>query len=166
MAARLATVLLVVLASALTAQNTPTNQVVIAVVDQTGAVIPGAHIGIVQLPEVIASEGERLRYASTTPEQATADTGPDGRATVDLGKGSYVVTISARGFQRYSEKIKVAGEASQNLRATLVVGYAYSGPVVDTRPVIPTEPTSLTASIPLESLQTTTLKASRIRRRW
>jgi hypothetical protein len=49
-AARFAAILLGVLAAALSAQNTPTGQVIITVVDQSGAVIPGASIGMIQLP--------------------------------------------------------------------------------------------------------------------
>jgi hypothetical protein len=37
-------------AAALGPQNTSTGQVVISVVDQSGAAIPGASIGIIQLP--------------------------------------------------------------------------------------------------------------------
>src|ERR1700726_253789 len=49
-AVRFAAVLLGVLATALCAQNTSTGQVVITVVDQSGAVIPGASIRMIQLP--------------------------------------------------------------------------------------------------------------------
>ena len=97
-AVRLAAVLPLVLAAALTAQNTSRSQVVVTVIDQYGAVIAVAHVGIIQLPTVIPNGGDWL-HAS-------------GEATVGLPKGSYAITIFAPGFKRYVERIEIRDESS------------------------------------------------------
>ena len=166
-AVRLAAVLPLVLAAALTAQNTSRSQVVVTVIDQYGAVIAVAHVGIIQLPTVIPNGGDWLHYALTAPEQASTEIDASGEATVGLPKGSYAITIFAPGFKRYVERIEIRDESSQSLRATLAIDPVPfgPGPVAGDLLVIPLEPTSLNVLIPLEPLQTVTFPR-RARRRW
>jgi len=170
-AARLAAVLLVVLATILSAQNASTGQVVIAVVDQSGAAIPGARIGIIQLPIVtppfvVPSDADWLQHALHAPEQVSTRANSIGEATVRLNKGSYALSITAQGFARYLERIDVRDESSQPLRATLVVSPNVRGDCMSCAgPDIPLEHPILNFLIPLESLQTITLSATRVRRR-
>jgi hypothetical protein len=166
-AARLAAVLSLVLAVALAAQDTLTSQVAITVIDQSGAVIPGAHIGIVQLPAVITNYGDLLQYAFTAPEQAPTRTNANGEVAVGLTKGSYVITIFANGFRRYVDRIEIRDEAGESLRFTLVIDQQYlrGDCMANCGPQIPLEPTSLNVFIPLEPLQTIALRARRVRRR-
>jgi hypothetical protein len=63
----LAVVLFVVLAASLTAHDATTGQVVITVIDPSGAVISGARIGIIQLPSDLPDDGDWLHYALTAP---------------------------------------------------------------------------------------------------
>jgi hypothetical protein len=165
-AARLAAALLVALATALTAQNTSTNQVVITVIDTSGALIPGAHVGIVRLPDVIPNDGDWLHYASTAPEQATTQTDGHGETTVGLAPGIYAISIAAPGFKRYFKRIEIRDESNQSLRATLAIDSRPIGPVVTMEPAVTLElePTSLNVFIPLEPLLTVT-SVHRARRR-
>jgi hypothetical protein len=111
-----AAVLLVVLASTLTAQTASKGQIVVSVFDQSGAVTPSAHIGIIRLPSVLPNDSDWLHYALHASEQASAHTDAYGRATVGLAKGIYAITIAANGFQRHLEKIEIRDEPSQALR--------------------------------------------------
>lgn len=162
-AARLAAVVLVFVASALTAQDTSRGSVVITVVDQSGAIISGAHVGIIQLPSV--KQDDWLNYALHAAEETSAHTDADGKATVVLAKGSYAIAITQRGFKHYFERIEIRDESSQFLRATLVVGHLMCGVCVRPSPEIPLERTSLNILIPFEPLQTITLKLGRMPRR-
>lgn len=163
-AARLAASLLVFLTTALTAQNTSTSQVVITVIDQSGAVIPGAHIGIVALPEVVPGDGDWRHYAWSAPEQTSTETNASGEAAVGLARGSYAAVITVPGFKRGYEKIE-GGDASQFLRATLVVAPTEDPiSIKDERPEVPLEPTFLNIFIPLVPLQTVA-PTRRLRRR-
>jgi hypothetical protein len=164
-----AALLLIVLASTLTAQNASTGQVVITVIDQGGAAIPEAHIGIIGLPSAVPNDGDWLHYSLHASEQASAHTDASGKATVGLAKGSYVISIAAPGFQRYLEKIEIQDGLSQALRATLVVGRGGCVPADCLSPLlpeIPLEHAPLNIFIPPESLQTMTPTAVRVRRRW
>lgn len=91
-AARLAAALLVVLATAVPAQNKASSPLVVTVVDHTGAVIPGAHVGGVQLPAE-PHHFDWFQYASTAPEQTSTQTDIVGEATVVLMNGSYALRI-------------------------------------------------------------------------
>jgi len=162
-AVRLAAVLPLTLAVALTAQNTSTSQVAITIADPTGAVIPGAHVGIIQLPSVIPIDGDWRNYEFTAPEQASIQTDGSGAVAVGLAKGSYAITIVANGFKRYFERIEVGNEPTQSYRATLVID-SFRG-VIATMEVIPLEPSSLDVFIPIEPLQPVTF-SRRFRRRW
>ena len=166
-AARLAAVLLVVFATDLAAQGISTGEVVITVIDSSGAFIPGARIGITQLPSVIPNDSDWLHYALTAPEQASTRAGAYGEATVGLAKGSYAVSIAASAFKRYFEKIEVRGESHLFLRATLALDQQHSvrgDCMACGGPEILLESTSLNIFIPLEPLQALTLKAVRSRR--
>jgi hypothetical protein len=163
----LAAVLLVVLASTLTAQNASTGQVVVSVIDQSGAVIPGAHIGIIRLPSVVPNDGDWLHYALHASEQASAHTDAYGGATVGLAKGIYAITIAANGFQRHLDRIEIRNEPSQALRATLLLADCTNCVEVTPGITIPLEyASSLNIFIPLEPLQTITVTNARVRRRW
>jgi hypothetical protein len=164
-AVRLTAALLVVIATAVTGQNTSTTQVVITVVDPTGAVIPGAHIGIIPLPASVRSDGDWLDYARTGAKEASTKTDRSGEATISLAKGSYAITITSPGFERHAERIDLADESGRSLRETLLIDSRPTGPVVTPQFVIPLEPTSLDALIPLDPLQTITF-THRVRRRW
>jgi hypothetical protein len=167
-----ATVLLILHCSSLTAQNASTGQVVITVIDQSGAVIPGAHIWIIRQPSVVPNEGDSLHHALHASEQASAsasaNTDAHGEATVGLAKGVYAITITATGFQRHLEQMEIRDEPNQALRTTLLIAGTCS-PCVTVAPEIeiPLEHTSsLNIFIPLEPLQTITVTNARVRRRW
>lgn len=166
-AACIAAVLPVVLAATLTAQNASMGRVVVTVVDPTAAVIPGAHIGIIRLPSGAPNDGDWLHYAYHASEQASADTDGSGEATVGLAKGSYAVAVSAKGFNRYLERIEIRDETSQMVRATLRVGDSCPPLpcLVEVREnAVPLERDSLlTIFIPLEPLQTMTPPPVRVR---
>ena len=162
-----AALLLIVLASTLPAQNAPTGQVVITVIDQSGAVIPGAHIGIIGLPNTAPNDGDWLNYALHAAEQASAHTDASGEARVGLAKGSYAIAIAAQGFQRQFEQIEVRDEPSQAIRATLAIGLGCTACVtVQPDHEIAVEHRSLNTFIPLEPLQTIAVTNARVRRRW
>jgi hypothetical protein len=162
-----AAVLLIVLASILTAQNASTGQVVITVVDPPGAPIPEAHIGIIWLPSAALNDGDWLNYALHATEQASARSNASGEATIHLAKGNYAIAIAANGFKRYFQRVEIRDEPSQALRATLPIT-TYSGPVeVMPMPIeIPVEQVYLNIFIPLEPLQTITVTGAQARRRW
>lgn len=168
-AGRIAAVLLIVLAATVTAQNASTGRLVITVGDPSGAVVPGAHIGIIWLPRATPNDGDWLHYAYRASEQASAHTDASGEATVGLAKGSYVITISATGFKRYFERIEIRDETNQILRATLHIGDSCPPLpcLVEARDItIPLErDPPLNVFIPLEPLQTMTPPAARVRRR-
>lgn len=163
-AARFVAVLSFVLATSLTAQNASTGQVVITVIDQAGAVLQGARIGIIQLPSATADDAGWLKYALHGAEQVTTLSNAHGEATVGLAQGSYAVSITSHGFNRHIERIEIRGDSnSQSLRATLVIDQTIN-PRVDCMScfvLIPVESTSSDILIPLEPLQTITPTATR-----
>lgn len=162
MAARFAAVFFTVLATTLVAQNALTGHVVIAVIDQAGAVLPGASIGIIQVPDSTAGW---LEYALRGAEQIMTRTNALGEASVGLSKGSYAVSITSYGFKRHIERIEIRGD--QSLRAMLVIDQTINprSDCMGCFVLIPMETTSLDVSIPLEPLQTIALPATRVRRR-
>jgi hypothetical protein len=157
----IAAVALIGFASTVTAQN-----IAITVLDPSGAVIPGAHIGIISLLGAARNDSDWLHYALFASEQATAHTDAAGKATADLAKGSYVISIAAPGFQRYIERIEVQDGLSQSLRPTLLPGNSGCTVCVTTGTMIPLEQSYLNIFIPLEPLQTLTVAPARARRRW
>jgi hypothetical protein len=164
MAARFAAVFFTVLATTLVAQNALTGHVVIAVIDQAGAVLPGASIEIIQVPDSTAGW---LEYALRGAEQITTRTNALGEASVGLSKGSYAVSITSYGFKRHIERIEIRGDSTQSLRAMLVIDQTINprSDCMGCFVLIPMETTSLDVSIPLEPLQTIALPATRVRRR-
>jgi hypothetical protein len=166
--ARFAAVLLGFIATALGAQNTSTGQVVITVVDQSGTVVPSASIGIIQLPVAnpqIPNSFDWVDYALHAPEQLSSRANTSGEGTFSLVKGSYAVSIGAKGFARFFERVEVRDESNQSLRATLVLVNGGCGVCVKEAVPIPLEHAVLNILIPLESLQAITLNATRVRRR-
>jgi hypothetical protein len=123
-AARFAAVLLGVITTALSAQNTSTGQLVITVVDQTGGVIPGASIGIIQMPvanPLIPNNFDWAHYALHASEEISTRANTSGEGTFWLAKGSYAVSIASEGFARFVERVEIRDESNQSLRATLVL---------------------------------------------
>jgi hypothetical protein len=164
-AARNAAVLLILLATALSAQDTSTGQIVITVIDQSGARVPGAHIGIIQLPSVVPNN-DWLPQALHTSELVSTRVNGSGEATIGLAKGSYAIEVDARGFKRYFERIEVGNESNKSIQARLIIDPDTArGDCMSCTIVIPLEPMSLNPVIPLESLQTITLKPARIGRK-
>ena len=156
-----AAVHLIGLGSTVTAQN-----LVITVIDLSGAFVPGANIRIVWLPGAAQKDSDWLHYAFHASEQATAHTDATGEATVGLAKGNYAIAIVAQGFRPYFERIEIRDQPSQSLRATLVVGSCTQCVEVSSGIEIPVEHVSLNIFIPLEPLQTITVTNARVRRRW
>jgi len=157
---------LFVLISILPAQNAKTGQVVITVVDRSGTIIPGAHVGIIGLPSTTSNDGDWQRYALHASEQVSAETDASGKTILRLAKGSYVANIAAVGFNRYLDKIVIRDEQSQTFRAELFVAGTCS-PCLTVAPEIeiPLERVYLpNLVIPLEPLQMVTLPV-RFRRR-
>jgi len=157
-----AAIALIGFASTVTAQN-----IVITVVDQSGAVIPGARIGFVLLPGAALNQSDWPNYALHASEKATAFTDASGKATVDLAKGSYAVSIAAPGFNRYTGRIEVQDGLDQSLRRTLHIAVGICTVCLTPEIPIPLEhappPNNF---IPLEPLQTITVTPIRVRRRW
>ena len=88
----------------------------VKVVDQTGAIIPGAQIEIRTEPNEVV-----LR----------AFTDNLGAAVLNLRAGSYTVTISARGFAVYQRRnVEVQDGSDQHLRVGMFIGHEIPGPVV------------------------------------
>lgn len=101
------------------AQQAPTRQVTIQVVDQTGAPVPHAQIRLVPAPN---------------PARTKSETDENGNLSLDLKVGSYALSVSERGFKNWSESIyvpKPEGEVSarQVIPVVLQVGQD-SGPIV------------------------------------
>jgi hypothetical protein len=164
----LAVVLFVVLAASLTAHDATTGQVVITVIDPSGAVISGARIGIIQLPSDLPDDGDWLHYALTAPNPVLIPANYE-EATFTLAKGRYAVSITAYGFKLYSQKIEIQDALSQSLRATLALaphnGREDCMTCGGKGPEIPLEPTSANIFIPLEPLQTMAPTTTRVLRR-
>jgi hypothetical protein len=166
-AARFAAVLFIVLATALIAQSASTGQVVITVIDRSGAVIPGARIGIIRMPNSTADDAGWPQYALQGAEQVTTLANTYGEATVGLARGSYALSIISNGFKRQIERLEIRGDSQQSLKITLDIDQTIN-PRADCMScivLIPVEPISLDILIPLERLQTITLRPARARRK-
>jgi len=168
-AGRLAAALVFACATALAAQTTSTSQIVVTVVDTTGAVVPGAHIGVVPLPASFPNGVGWLQFASTGSEQTSTESDRLGEATVSLAKGSYAVRIRARGFRQEFERVDIGDEPGQVLRVAVTAAPEFFGsgsPNVSPEPaIVQPESISLNTLIPLEPLQTITF-CRRVRRHW
>lgn len=165
-AARFAAVLLFVLSTTLCAQDKPTSQLVVTILDTSGAVVPGARIGIIRLPSTTLGESDWLQSALHLPEQVSTNADSVGEATVSLTNGRYAVIIAASGFKRYLEKLEVGHESNRSIRIVLKIDPEnVRGDCMACAHVIPIEPMVLNALIPLEPLQSITLKPVRKRYR-
>jgi hypothetical protein len=75
------------------------------VIDPSGAVVAGAHVSAVN---------------DQTDQSITVDAGPDGTFSLDLAPASYLITVSAPGFARYTRSaFSVAAGAATLLEITL-----------------------------------------------
>ena len=88
-----AAVHLIGLGSTVTAQN-----LVITVIDLSGAFVPGANIRIVWLPGAAQKDSDWLHYAFHASEQAMAHSDATGEATVGLAKGNYAIAHRGPGI--------------------------------------------------------------------
>lgn len=166
-AARFAAVLLVVLAATLAAQDSSTGQVVITVVDTSGAVVPNARIGMIQLPSVTSNDADWLNYALHAAEQGSVHANAYGEATVAVAIGSYALSITAPGFRRHLERTVIQDGSKLPLRVALVVDQVPNirGDCMSCTSYIPLEHAILNTLIPLEPLHTIALTTTRVRRR-
>jgi hypothetical protein len=107
----------------------------VVVTDQTGAIIPGAHIAATN-----QATGSRV--------EATADA--TGQAIVDLDQGIYKLRVTAPGFQGYLEN-EVEAKAEMHRVVALRAGIGICEPCMDVRdvPEIPLERQPIAADIPL-----------------
>lgn len=165
-AARFAAVLLFVLSTILCAQDRPTSRLVVTILDTSGAVVPGARIGIISLPSITQEESDLLQSALHSPEQVSTNANGAGEAAVDLTNGRYAVIVTASGFERYLEKLAVRDEPNRSVRIVLKINPEnVRGDCMACTQVIPVEPMVLNAPIPLEPIQSITLKPVRTRYR-
>ena len=112
--------LLLLLALPLGAQSPNTATMIVVVVDQTGAVVPGAHVSIVN---------------TATGATREASSGSDGRATIAALPltGSYTVRVSKSGFGNEERNdITLRSGETATLKVNLVVGAASAVTVLGT----------------------------------
>jgi hypothetical protein len=137
---------------ALTQEHTE-GTLTVVVMDQSGAVVPGARISATALET-------RAHF------EATADA--NGQAVVHLDQGNYELMVQARGFQTWEEKnIEVNAELQRTV--TLLVGQVVCGPCVVVDPVIPEIPSEhpqRAEEIPLVPVPQFVLSARPLRHRW
>jgi hypothetical protein len=155
-----------VLISTLPAQKAAKGQVVITVVDRSEAIIQGAHIGIIGLPNA-PYDGDWQHYALHTPAKMSALTDVSGKASLNLATGSYVVDVSAVGFRRYLEKIVIRDGPIQTVRAELLLGGTCSPCLTQAQDLeVPLARMYLPdIVIPPEPLESIGVRESRFRRR-
>ena len=164
-AARLSAILLIALAATLSAQTPPTNQVAITITDPTGAVIPGARVSIIQLPDALPPDNDWRTYAHREPAKITAVTDSAGAKTLSLAAGSYAIAVSAPGFKQDIKKIDVPEDSHQPITiAVVLVVSSFSGPAVVQEPEIPLEAEFPDFSIPLQPLPTIRPASTRVRK--
>lgn len=133
------------------AQDHAKAALTVVVKDQSGAIIPGAHV-------VATNQATGLRFEST------ADTSFDsiGQAVLHLDQGTYELTVTAKGFEQYQEK-ETAVTAETHRDVTLRVGSCGPCVVVQDGPVIPLERMQVEVDIPLIPMQQLVLPAKRLR---
>ena len=125
-----------------------------------------ARIGIIRLPSTTLGDSDLLQSALHSPEQVSTNADGAGEATVSLTNGRYAITVAASGFKRYLEKLEVGHESNRSIRIVLEIGPEnVRGDCMSCARVIPIEPMVLNALIPLEPIQSITLKPVRIRYR-
>src|SRR3954469_7474095 len=120
--------LLLLLAVPLAAQSPNTATMIVVVVDQTGAVVPGAHVSIVN---------------TATGATREANSGSDGRATIAALPltGSYSVRVSKSGFGKEERNdITLRSGETATLKVNLVVGAASAVTVLGTAEGVRADP--------------------------
>src|SRR4051812_13598922 len=120
--------LLLLLAVPLAAQSPNTATMVVVVVDQTGAVVPGAHVSIVNT-------------ATGAARETNSDN--DGRATIAALPltGSYSVRVSKAGFGTEERNdIRLRSGETATLKVNLVVGAASAVTVLGTAEGVRADP--------------------------
>jgi len=151
--ARIAAIALALLPCATLAQQPEMGAITVTVSDQTGAIIPGAHV-------VISGKANALRT------EAISD--GSGEAVLHVFQGGYDLAVKARGFATYAAndlevakqtQIAVALRIDQSFVCTLPCG-GFS------EPYVPLERSQVTAEIPLVPTEQFPLPAKRFRSRW
>jgi outer membrane receptor protein involved in Fe transport len=125
---RLLFALLLLLALPLVAQSPNTATMVVVVVDQTGAVVPGAHVSVVN---------------SATGATREASSGNDGRATIAALPltGSYTIRVSKSGFGNEERNdITLRSGETATLKVNLLVGAASAVTVLGTAEGVRADP--------------------------
>ena len=155
MAARIAAIALALISSAALAQQPARVTLTVTVTDQSGALIPGAHVTATRADSGLRSE-------------AIADpAGPStGQATLQLEPGIYTLRVQAKGFKYWEER---------NVELKTATRRTYALPIDDIHPpctlpcepilflVIPAEHPQLTTEIPMMPLQQMAPPARRLR---
>src|SRR3954466_10564469 len=121
-------VLLLFIALPLAAQSPNTATLIVVVVDQTGAIVPGAHVSIVNAATGAARE---------------ANSGSDGRATIAALPltGSYTMRVSKSGFaDEERNNITLRSGETATLKVNLVVGGASEVTVLGTAEGVRADP--------------------------
>jgi Zn-dependent M28 family amino/carboxypeptidase len=91
--------------SASARQSPPAEPLMIVVTDPTGALVPHASLEISPAPA----------------NAAELYSGPDGKFTVHLAPGTYLVTVTEAGFRRWTRRVEVQAGASQIVGARLEI---------------------------------------------
>lgn len=154
-AARIAaTLLLAALSSGLIAQEPAQSYVTVRVTDATGAVIPGAWVNI---------------GSSNLKPDISAKTDSVGIADFEAAPGSYIISVSAPGFVRWSKNIVLGGDSSQSIvvTATLTLGGGCYPCLSVVGPEVPllVESVNLSLLIPRKTLHNLALVAKPLRRK-
>jgi hypothetical protein len=115
----------------------------VVVTDQSGAIIPGAYIAATN-----QATGSRFEAPSDA----------NGQAVVDLNEGTYKLTVTARGFQQYTEKDAALRAETHKKVVLSISNLVECGPCVSLIPVadvreIPSEHQPIAAEIPLIPMQ-------------
>src|SRR4051794_2244563 len=121
-------VLLLLFALPLAAQSPNTATMIVVVIDQTGAIVPGAHVSIVNAATGAARE---------------ANSGSDGRATIAALPltGSYTIRVSKSGFANEERNnITLRSGETATLKVNLVVGGASEVTVLGTAEGVRADP--------------------------
>ena len=134
--ARMAAIALATLATTVAAQ--PSKRVwLVQVIDSSGAVVQGARVQV---------------GGSTSQSDGTATTDRDGLATLEVIPGTYILTVTANGFERWSEQIEERSTSNAPIVARLKVASG-GGVGILAGPEIPLDHIPIDASIPFQSLE-------------
>jgi hypothetical protein len=152
-AARIAAALLLVVFSAILAAQRPAQvHIKVTVTDTAGGIVQGAQIEI-------RSESGMV--------EASAKTGADGSASLDIASGSYILSAAARGFEPQREDVVAEGDSDHVISLFIDERDAICSPCIATMPDIPLASAELEEFIPLLSLRTLyPLPLRRAKKRW